>query len=347
MKSVSIALLGCGNVGRGFVELLDRERPRIQQRYGVDLNLKRILVRDLTRIRPGVDRQLLTTRALEVIDSGAEIVVELVGGVHTAGAFVRRALANGQDVVTANKALLAEHGTELFEAAARRGLAIGFEASVCGGIPIVRALHRGLAGDSIESIRGIVNGTCNFVLSRMEEGLDFDAAVRAAQLRGFAEADPTLDIDGWDAAQKIRILSALAFDAPVTHESVIGIRSVSRADIDRAHAGGSVIRLVAEAERVPGGVSVRVRPQEFDAADIFGTIRDEFNIVAIRGRATGEVILTGKGAGALPTAAAVLADVVEIAQLRPAAATQPRAADSAAFTFRAPALASVPRLAVR
>ncbi len=316
MRTVGIALLGCGNVGRGFVELVGRERERIAQRYGVDLEIRRILVRDLTRLRPGVDRQLLTTRALEVIDSDCDVVVELVGGIHTAGAFVRRALANGQDVVTANKALLAAHGTELFEAAARRGLTIGFEASVCGGVPIVRVLHRGLAGDSIESIRGIVNGTCNFVLSRMEEGLEFDDAVRAAQQRGFAEADPTLDIDGHDSAQKIKILAALAFDAPVTHESVIGIRSVTRAEIDRAHAGGCVIRLVAEAERVPGGVTVRVRPQELDAGDIFGTVRDEFNIVAIRGRATGEVILTGKGAGPLPTAAAVLSDVIEIAQLR-------------------------------
>ncbi len=336
MKTVSIALLGCGNVGRGFVELVEREHDRIRQRYGIDLEIRRILVRDLTRLRPGVPRHLLTTRALEVIDSDSDIVVELIGGIYTAGAFVRRALANGSDVVTANKALLAAHGPELFEAAARRGLTIGFEASVCGGIPVVRALHRGLAGDSIESIRGIVNSTCNFVLSRLEEGLDFDDAVRVAQQRGFAEADPTLDIDGHDAAQKIRILAALAFDAPVTHESVIGIRSVTRADIDRAHAGGCVIRLVAEAERVAGGVTVTVRPQEFDAADVFGAVRDEFNIVAIRGRATGEVILTGKGAGPLPTAAAVLSDVVEIAQLRgPRTAERTRVRESIPINLRA------------
>lgn len=344
MKNVSIALLGCGNVGRGFVELVGRERPRIRNRYGIDLEIGRVLVRDLTKIRPGVDRRLLTTRALEVIDSDCDVVVELVGGVHTAGAFVRRAIANGQDVVTANKALLAAHGPELFEAAARRGLSIGFEGSVCGGIPIVRALHRGLAGDSIESIRGIVNGTCNFVLSRMEEGLDFDAAVRAAQERGFAEADPTLDIDGYDAAQKIRILASLAFDAPVTHESIIGIRSVTREQIDRAHAGGCVIRLVAEAERLPGGVTVRVRPREIDAADIFGSVRDEYNVVAIRGRATGEVILTGKGAGPLPTAAAVLSDVIEIGQLRSA-----RVADVARARegVRTSSSATAPRLVAR
>lgn len=344
MKNVSIALLGCGNVGRGFVELVGRERPRIRNRYGIDLEIGRVLVRDLTKIRPGVDRRLLTTRALEVIDSDCDVVVELVGGVHTAGAFVRRAIANGQDVVTANKALLAAHGPELFEAAARRGLSIGFEGSVCGGIPIVRALHRGLAGDSIESIRGIVNGTCNFVLSRMEEGLDFDAAVRAAQERGFAEADPTLDIDGYDAAQKIRILASLAFDAPVTHESIIGIRSVTREQIDRAHAGGCVIRLVAEAERLPGGVTVRVRPREIDAADIFGSVRDEYNVVAIRGRATGEVILTGKGAGPLPTAAAVLSDVIEIGQLRSA-----RVADVARARegVRTSSSANAPRLVAR
>jgi homoserine dehydrogenase len=318
MKTTRIGLLGCGTVGRGFVELVDRERPRIRDRYGVDLEIRRILVRDLKKVRPGVDRRLLTASAIDVIDESCDVVVELIGGIHTAGAFVRRALGSGKDVVTANKALLAAHGSELFDIAAERALSIGFEASVCGGIPVVRALHRGLAGDSIEAIRGIVNGTCNFVLSRMEEGLDFDSAVRAAQERGFAEADPTLDIDGHDAAQKLRILASLAFDVPITHESVIGIRSVTRAEIERAHTGGCVIRLIAEAERLPGGVTLRVRPQEFDAADIFGTVRDEFNVVAIRGRATGEVILSGKGAGALPTAAAVLSDVIEIAQLRSA-----------------------------
>jgi homoserine dehydrogenase len=342
MKHVSIALLGCGNVGRGFVELAGRERQRIRDRYGVDLEIVRILVRDLTRIRPGVDRRLLTTRALEVIDSDCDVVVELVGGVHTAGAFVRRAIANGRDVVTANKALLAAHGPELFEAAARQGLSIGFEASVCGGIPVVRALHRGLAGDSIESIRGIVNGTCNFVLSRMEEGLEFDDAVRAAQERGFAEADPSMDIDGHDSAQKIRILASLAFDAPVTHESIIGIRSVTREQIERAHAGGCVIRLVAEAERLPGGVTVRVRPREIDAANIFGTVRDEYNVVAIRGRATGEVVLTGKGAGPLPTAAAVLSDVIEIAQLRSA-----RPVEVGRVGVRTPSSEAAPRLVAR
>lgn len=316
MKTTRIGLLGCGTVGRGLVELVERERPRIRDRYGVDLEICRILVRDLKKYRAGVDRRLLTTSAIDVIDDGCDIVVEVIGGVHTAGAFVRRALAGGKDVVTANKALLAAHGDELFEIAAHHGLSLGFEASVCGGIPVVRALHRGLAGDSIEAIRGVVNGTCNFVLSRMEEGLEFDAAVRAAQERGFAEADPSLDIDGHDSAQKLRILASLAFDAPITHESVIGIRSVTRAEIERAHAGGCVIRLVAEAERLPGGVTLRVRPQELDAADIFGAVRDEFNVVAIRGRATGEVILTGKGAGSAPTAAAVLSDVIEIAQLR-------------------------------
>ncbi len=316
MKATRIGLLGCGTVGRGLVELVGRERPRIRDRYGVDLEIRRILVRDLAKRRPGVDRRLLTSSALDVIDDSCDIVVELIGGIHTAGAFVRRALGNGKDVVTANKALLAAHGSELFDVAAARGLSIGFEASVCGGIPVVRVLHRGLAGDTIDSIRAIVNGTCNFVLSRMEEGLDLEAAVCAAQERGFAEADPALDIDGHDAAQKLRILSSLAFDAPITHESVIGIRSVTRAEIERAHAGGCVIRLVAEAERLPGGVTLRVRPREIDASDIFGTIHDEFNAVAIRGRATGEVILTGKGAGALPTASAVLSDVIEIAQLR-------------------------------
>jgi len=320
MKRVKVSLLGCGTVGQGFVTLLGQERSRIANRLGLLIDIDRILVRVPTRIRPGVDRSLITTSAIDVLDSDADIVVELIGGVHSAGAFVRRAIDRGRHVVTANKALLAASGGDLFQAAATAGVSIGFEASVCGGIPVITTLQRGLAGDSVESIRGIVNGTCNFILCRMEDGLSFDEALALAQERGFAEAEPSLDVDGDDAAQKLRILAAIAFDAPVIDETVIGLRDVTREDVERARLGGNVIRLVASAAETPLGVVLRVEPREIDANDPLANVRDENNAVVIRGKATGELTLTGKGAGALPTAAAVLSDVIEIARRVPAAA---------------------------
>lgn len=311
-RAVKIGLLGCGTVGRGFIDLVERERTRIAARYGVDLCVDKILVRDETKERAGVDRRLLTTSAIDVIDNGCDVVVELIGGVHTAGAFVRRAIANGKNVVTANKALLAASGAELFAAAAAHGVTIGFEASVCGAIPIVRVLRSGLAGDEIESIRGVVNGTCNYVLSRMEEGLSFAAALRCAQERGFAEANPAMDVEGDDAAQKMKILASLAFDEPIVHEHVIGIRWIEPHHIERARAGGNMIRLVASAERTSTGVMLRVEPCELDGNDPLANIRDENNAVIVRGRAAGELLFTGRGAGALPTASAVLSDVLDL-----------------------------------
>jgi homoserine dehydrogenase len=314
MRRVGIALLGCGTVGRGFVELVERERPRIAARHDVDLRIDRILIRDNDKERAGVDRRLLTRSAIAAIDDECDVVVELIGGVHSAGAFVRRAIANGRNVVTANKALLAMNGAELFNAAAANDVSIGFEASVCGAIPIVRVLKSAFAGDEIESIEGVVNGTCNFILSCMERGSAFAEALSCAQERGFAEADATLDVDGVDAAQKMRILASLAFDAPVVRESVVGIRGVTPHEIERARIGGNSIRLVARAERIAGGVAIDVAPRELDANHLFANVRDENNTVVVRGRASGEIVLSGKGAGALPTASAVLADVIEIAK---------------------------------
>lgn len=314
MRRVSISLLGCGTVGSGFVELVARERRRIAAKHGVDIAIDRILVRDPAKPRRYVDRRLLTTSAVDAIDRDCDIVIELVGGVNAAGAYVRRAIAQRRDVVTANKALLAANGDELFAAAAAAGVTLGFEASVCGGIPIIHVLRRGLAGDAVESIRGIVNGTCNFILSRMEDGLSFADALKLAQDRGFAEAEPAFDVDGWDAAQKLRIVAGVAFDRPVVEEHVSGIRDVTPDAIERARLGGNVIRLVASAELTPFGVALRVEPRELDANDPLANVRDENNAVVVRSRAIGELTLTGRGAGALPTAASVLADVVEIAR---------------------------------
>jgi homoserine dehydrogenase len=315
MREVTIGLLGCGTVGSGVVQLIGRERARIRARQGIDLRIERILVRDLTKHRPGVDRSRLTTNALEVIDD-CELVVELIGGVHSAGAYVRHALRSGHDVVTANKALLAHAGRELFQIAAREGGRIGFEASVCGGIPIIRAIQHGLAGDSIESLSGILNGTCNYILTRMEEGgATFPEALRLAQERGFAESDATLDVTGAVALQKLQILAELAFDVEQQSKRirVHGIEDVSRQEIEQARSRRSVVRHVATATRLPGGVELRVERKELPETHPLAAVRDENNAVIVRGRASGEVMFFGKGAGSMPTAAAVLSDVIEIA----------------------------------
>jgi homoserine dehydrogenase len=292
------------------VRLVHQERERLRARFGFEPEIVRILVRDLVKERPGVDRDLLTTCALDVLDADCDLVVEVIGGVHTAGTFVRRAIDRGRHVVTANKALLAASGNELFDAAARNGVELGFEASVCGGVPVIGALRRGLAGDSIESVSGVLNGSSNYMLCRMAEGLGLAEAVLCAQEAGFAEADPALDVDGHDAAQKLSILAQLAFDAPMLRTSVTGIRDVTAADLERARAEGGAVRLVAEASRVPGGVSLVVEPRRVPLAHPFARALDEQNAVVIRGRAVGEIVLSGRGAGSMPTAAAVLSDVV-------------------------------------
>jgi homoserine dehydrogenase len=310
-RIVRIGLLGCGTVGRGVVQLVERESKRIRERHGVELAIERILVRDLAKSRPGIDRKLLTTRATEVLDADCDLIVEVVGGVHCAGAYVRRAIANGRHVVTANKALLAECGRDLIAAAGRRGVSIGFEASVCGGLPIIRALRDGLAADTIESIRGILNGTSNYILTRIEsDGLELADALRLAQQRGFAEADPRLDVDGEDAMQKLRILAELAFEEPIGRGFVAGIRGITRDDVRAARDRGCVIRQVATARRTATGIELRVAPEEVPMTDALAGVREESNAVVIRGRAVGEITLIGRGAGAGPTAAAVVSDVL-------------------------------------
>lgn len=324
MRRLTIGLLGCGTVGSGLVGLVAREHDRIAARFGVDLRMGRILVRDRTKRRPGVDQHLLTTAALDVLDGDCDIVVEAIGGVHAAGSFVRRAIARKRHVVTANKALLAAAGGELFAAATRQGVTIGFEASVCGGVPVIGALRRGLAGDTIESIRGILNGTSNYVLCRMDEGLSLADAVKLAQERGFAEADPSLDIGGWDAAQKLRILAGLAFGEPIRKETVIGLECGGTAAAFPARASAPParpkaaaepphsIRQVAEARRVPGGVELTVKPTRLPPDDPLSRVVDEQNAVVIRGRAVGDIWLSGRGAGSLPTAAALLSDILNL-----------------------------------
>jgi len=316
MRRVTIGLLGCGTVGGGFVRLLGRERERIRAHKRVDLQIIRVLVRDESRRREGVPHTMLTTTATDVID-GVDIVVELIGGVHSAGAYIRRALRNGKHVVTANKALLATSGRDLMALASRWNARLAFEASVCAGIPIVRALEHGLAGDSIESVSGILNATTNYILTQMEErGTSYADALADAQRHGFAEADPTLDVSGEDAAQKLRILAGFAFDIDderAVRRRVHGIEDVTPTEIEQARSRRCVIRHVATARRVRGRLELSVERRELPEFHPLASVRHENNGVIVRGAAVGEMLFVGKGAGALPTAAAVLADVVDVA----------------------------------
>ena len=315
-KQLSIGLLGCGTVGGGLVELVNRNRELLRERSGVELTIKKILVRDPKKHRPGVDPDLITTHPEKVIKNGCDMVVELVGGIEPARSFIHTALAGRKHVVTANKALLATDGYSLLQAAAQQKVRFGFEASVCGGIPIIRALRSGLVGNQIHSLTGILNGTCNYILTRMEEDrAEFSEALSQAQKKGFAEEDPTLDIDGHDAAQKLKILAELAFNARVSAEqmSVQGIRDITADDLRMAEELNCVIRHVATAEVASDAVTLRVEPVLLPKSHQLSSVRDENNAVLVRGDAVGEMLFHGKGAGSLPTASAVLSDIVDIA----------------------------------
>jgi homoserine dehydrogenase len=347
-RSKKVALLGCGTVGRGLVELIRKNRDHIAERSGVDLAISKILVRDLKKDRGDVDRSLLTDRPDEAVANGADVVVEVIGGLEPARSFLLRAIDSGKNVVTANKALLARSGAELFRRAAASGVRIGFEASVCGGIPIVRALSSGLAGNRIETICGIVNGTCNYILTRMaEDRLTFDAALAEAQAKGFAEADPSLDLDGVDAAQKLQILAELAFGTSLEpgRVRVEGIRGIGEEDLKAATSLGYSLRHVAIARDLGDELDLRVHPALLAPDHPLAHVRNENNAVLLKGDAVGEVIFHGKGAGAAPTASAVLSDIIDLVRNGtgpvhlPEPSAPPAAADvESEYYFRFPVL---------
>ncbi len=316
-RKLKVGLLGCGTVGGGLVELVHKNSSLIRQRAGVELSISKILVRDPLKERPdSVDRDLLTTHPDKVINNGCDLVVELVGGIEPARGFIQRSLARGKHVVTANKALLAVDGFSLMKAAEIQNVRLGFEASVCGGIPIIRALRNGLVGNQIHSLTGILNGTCNYILTRMtEDRVEFDAALSEAQAMGFAEADPTLDVDGHDAAQKLKILAELAFNTRVASGAVAteGIRNITADDIQAAREMGYVIKHIATASVNGDDIELEVGPLLLRATHQLASIRDENNAVLVRGDAVGEMLFSGKGAGSLPSASAVLSDIVDIA----------------------------------
>ncbi|MBU3701433.1 MAG: homoserine dehydrogenase [Acidimicrobiia bacterium] len=318
---VRVGVLGCGTVGSAFVGLLARQAETVRARTGVALEVAAIAVRDADRIRPGIDPTLLTTDPAAVVaDPAIDVVVEVMGGIADTRALVLAALAAGKPVVTANKALLAASGAELFAAADAAGVDLLFEPAVAGGIPLVRPLRESLLAEPIDLVVGIVNGTTNYILTRMtESGVGYADALVEAQSLGYAEADPTADVGGHDAAAKIAILASIAFGVSLTSDDVDveGITSVTTRDIAFAARHGFVLKLLAVAERheTTDGVrqSVRVHPTLVPVDHPLAAVRGSFNAVFVHGGAVGDLMFYGPGAGGAPTASAVLGDVVDAA----------------------------------
>src|ERR671936_1151567 len=320
VDDVRIGLLGLGTVGAGVVKILAAQRAMLEERAGCRLTLAAIADSDLVRAREGLDLKSLPMvgdAAKVLADPAVHVVIELVGGLEPARTFILRALAAGKHVVTANKALLAHHGAELYEEARRRGVTLAFEAAVAGGIPLIRAVKEGLVANRVLGLAGIVNGTCNYILSKMtDEGLDFSLVLKEAQAHGYAEADPTLDIEGMDSAHKLQILVALAFRTFVDLKDIHteGITRVTSADIAYARELGYRIKLLAIAKAVEGGVEVRVHPTMIPATSPLAAVSGVFNAVFITGDAVGDLMFYGRGAGQMPTDYAVWSDSIEIAR---------------------------------
>ncbi|ROR32108.1 homoserine dehydrogenase [Inmirania thermothiophila] len=317
MRPVRVGLLGLGTVGCGTVDVLRRNREEIIRRAGRAIEPVAAAVRDPARPRScPVDGLRLTTRPEEVVaDPAVDIVVELIGGLEPARSLVLAAIERGRHVVTANKALIAHHGNEIFAAAHERGVMVAFEAAVAGGIPVIKAVREGLAGNCLRQVAGIINGTCNYILTAMrEEGAEFEAVLAEAQRLGYAEADPSFDIDGIDAAHKLTILGSLAFGIPLQYERVHveGIRGVSRADVAFAAELGYRIKHLGIARRTGRGVELRVHPTLVPARELIASVDGVMNAVLVEGDAVGTTLFYGAGAGADPTASAVVADLVDV-----------------------------------
>jgi len=320
MNEIKIGLLGLGTVGAGVARILQTHGAEMEERAGCTLTLAAIADLDLVRPREGLDlkRLPLTPDVGRVLDDpDIRIVIELVGGLEPARTFILRALASGKHVVTANKALLAHHGPELFEEARRNRVMLGFEAAVAGGIPLIRAVKDGLPANRVRSAFGIVNGTCNYILSKMtDEGLDFSVVLKEAQARGYAEADPTLDIEGLDSAHKLQILAMLAFRTAVDLKDIYteGITGVSQADVENARELGYRIKLLAIAKAGDGALEARVHPTMIPAVSPMAAVSGVFNAVFLTGDNVGDLMFYGRGAGQLPTASAVWSDALDIAR---------------------------------
>ena len=317
---MKVGMLGCGNVGAAVIRLLDEHRDDIARRAGCRLEVAKVAVRDPAKPRNvPLDPSRFVTDPLEVIDDpDVDIVCELLGGVEPAGALIKGAFDRDKPVVTANKELLATRGRELFDASDAKGLDLYFEAAVGGGIPLIRPLKESLAGERLRRVMGIVNGTTNFILTKMsEEGRGFDDVLREAQALGYAEADPSADVDGHDAAAKCAILASIAFNARVVANDVYreGISRVSSEDIEYARRLGYVVKLLAIAEMGEDErIAVRVHPAMIPAAHPLASVRDAFNAVFVEGPRVGELMFYGRGAGGDPTATAVVGDLIAVAR---------------------------------
>ncbi|MDB2119129.1 homoserine dehydrogenase [Clostridium paraputrificum] len=317
MKKVKIALLGLGNVGRGVWNILQMNGEEIMKRSGCQVEVAKILVRDPSKARAvKVPEELITTDFDEILnDDSIKIIVEVMGGIEPAKEFILKSLGKKKHIVTANKMLLATYGDELFKKADEEEVMLNYEASVAGGIPIIQAINESLTANKIENLYGIINGTTNFILSKMElEGSDFDDVLKEAQEKGYAEADPTSDIEGFDAQYKLAILSSLAFGTKVKIDDVYreGITKITSKDIRYAKDFGLVIKLLAIAKEIDGKLQLRVNPTMIPDTHPLANVHDSFNAVFIKGNAVDDLMFYGRGAGDLPTGSAVVADIVSI-----------------------------------
>jgi homoserine dehydrogenase len=323
MESIKVGLLGLGVVGGGTWKVLARNAGEISRRAGRNIEVTRVAVRDIAKARAllGDAVELGTDSFAVVRDPSIDIVVELIGGDTLARELVLEAIAHGKHVVTANKALLAKHGTEIFAAASAKGVMVAFEAAVAGGIPIIKAIREGLTANRIEWVAGIINGTTNFILSEMRSrGLPFATVLAEAQKLGYAEADPTFDIEGVDAAHKLTLLASLAFGIPVQFDKahIEGISSLASEDIKLAERLGYRIKLLGITKRRPNGIELRVHPALVPSASLLANVEGAMNAVLVRGDAVGQTLYYGKGAGEEPTASAVVADLVDVTRLHTA-----------------------------
>ncbi|MDH4415890.1 MAG: homoserine dehydrogenase [Acidovorax sp.] len=323
MKPIQVGLLGMGTVGSGTFNVLQRNQEEIKRRAGRGIEISMVADLDIAKAQalcaPHV--KVVSDARQVIANPDIDIVVELIGGYGIAKALVLEAIAAGKHVVTANKALLAVHGTEIFEAARAKGVMVAFEAAVAGGIPIIKALREGLTANRIQWVAGIINGTTNFILSEMrEKGLDFDGVLKEAQRLGYAETDPTFDIEGVDAAHKVTLMSALAFGIPVQFDQayIEGITKLGAADIKYAEQLGYRIKLLGITKRTEAGIELRVHPSLVPTQRLIANVEGAMNAVMVQGDAVGTTLYYGKGAGSEPTASAVIADLVDITRLHTA-----------------------------
>lgn len=320
MKKIKVALLGLGNVGRGVWMILESNKEEIVKRSGYDVEISKILVRDKGKNRGiEVPEELLTTDFNEILeDDSIKIVIEVMGGMEPAREYMIKAMERKKHIVTANKMLLATGGDELFEKADNRGVMFQYEASVAGGIPIIQGINESLTANKIKEMYGIINGTTNYILSKMElEGISFEKALEGATEKGYAEADPTSDIEGFDAQYKLAILSSLAFGTKIDLENVYreGITHIKTIDMEYAKEFGMAIKLLAIVKDVKGKLEMRVHPTMIPKKHPLANVYDSFNSVLVKGNAVGDLMFYGRGAGDLPTGSAVVSDMINIVKL--------------------------------